>query len=185
MGNIEINVSLPLDDDGYFRRECPFCRKEFKVMLTKEEMATIAQKGIDSFMSESNEKTDSEQSDSEESYRFCPYCGQSAENDSWWTQEQLSYIGIFAKNIMANLVNEQLIRPLQRNFGQHRSGPFSLSFKGHEMEQQEPWISPETNDMDVFDLPCCNRKIKIEENTKAPMYCFFCGFPHERTDKTN
>ena len=179
MGDIEINISLPLDDEGFFRRECPFCRKEFKVMLTKEELVTLAQEGIDSFMTESEVKKDSDASGSQELEQFCPYCGQSAPNDSWWTQEQLSYISVFAQNIMANLVNEHLIRPLQRNFGQQRPGPLSISFKGHEMEQQEPWISPEVNDMDVFDLPCCNRKIKVEENTTGTIHCFFCGFPHE------
>lgn len=178
MGDIQINISLPLDDEGFFRRECPFCRKEFKVMLTKEELAPLAQEGIDSFMTESEAKTDSD-SNSEKIEQFCPYCGQSAPHDSWWTQEQLSYINVFAQNIMANLVNEHLIGPLQKSFGQQHSGSFSISVKGHEMEQQEPWMSPEVSDMDVFDLPCCNRKIKVEEKTTSPMHCFFCGFPHE------
>jgi len=64
MGDIEINISLPLDDEGFFRRECPFCRKEFKVMLTKEELVTLAQEGIDSFMTESEVKKDSDASSS-------------------------------------------------------------------------------------------------------------------------
>jgi len=179
MGDIEINISLPLDDEGFLRRECPFCRKEFKVMLTKEELVTLAQEGIDSFMTEAEAKTDSDANGSEELKQFCPYCGQRATNDSWWTQEQLSYINVFAQNIMASLINENLLGPLQRNFGHQQSGPFSISFQAHKMEQQEPWISPEVNDMSAFNLPCCNRKIKIEENTAGPKHCFFCGFPHE------
>ena len=179
MGDIEINISLPLDDGAFLRRECPSCRKEFKVMLTTEELVTLTQEGIHSFMTESESKTDSDTSVSEVLEQFCPYCGQSAPSDSWWTQEQLSYISVFAQNIMANLVNEGLIRPFQRSFGQQRSGPLSSSFEGHEMEQQEPWISPEVDDMDVFGLPCCNRKIKVEENTTGPVHCFFCGFPHK------
>ena len=167
MGDIELNISLPLDDEGFFRRECPFCRREF------------AQEGIDSFMTEAEGKADSDESNQEEPEYFCPYCGQSASKGSWWTQEQLSYINIFTQNIMASLINEHLIRPLQRNFGHQRSGPISISFHGHEMGQQEPWISPEVNDMNVFDLLCCNRKIKVEENTTGRIHCFFCGFPHE------
>lgn len=181
MGDIEINISLPLDDEGFFRRECPFCRREFKVMLTKDELGTLAQEGIDSFMTEAEGKTDSDESSREEPEQFCPYCGQSAPKDSWWTQEQLSYIVVFAQNIMASLINEHLIRPLRRNFGHQRSGPVSISFQSQEMEQQEPWISPEINDMDVFDLPCCNRKVKVEENTTGHIHCFFCGFPHKRS----
>jgi len=55
----------------------------------------------------------------------------------------------------------------------------SIRFEGKEMEQQKPWISPEVNDMEIFDLPCCQRKIKIEENWQDKVYCFFCGFPYE------
>lgn len=180
MGDIEINISLPLDDEGFFRRECPFCRKEFKVLLTEDERNSLALERIDSFMTEVERKTDSDESSQKGLEYFCPYCGQSAPKDSWWTQEQLSYINIFVKNIMASLVNEHLIRPLKRSFGQRSSGPISISFKGQEMEQQKPWISPEVNDMDEFDLPCCHRKIKIEDSKTGCIHCFFCGFPHER-----
>ena len=37
----------------------------------------------------------------------------------------------------------------------------------------------EVNDMEVFDLPCCQRKIKIEENWAKVTHCFFCGFPYK------
>ena len=71
MGDIEINISLPLDDEGFFRRECPFCRREFKVMLTKDELGTLAQEGIDSFMTEAEEKADSGDDSQEEVEYFC------------------------------------------------------------------------------------------------------------------
>lgn len=138
MGDTEVNVSFPLDDSGFFRRECPLCHKEFKVLLTKEELSTLAQERIDSFMIEPQEKADSDGGTQIEGEYFCPYCGQRATKDSWWTQEQLAYINIFAKNIAASLVNESLLRPLKRIFGHQSSGPISISFKGQEMEQQEP-----------------------------------------------
>ncbi len=180
MAEIEVNVSFPLDDEGFFRRECPFCRKEFKVLLTKEELGTLAQEGIDSFMIEPKEKADLDKDVQGEAEYFCPYCGQRAPKDSWWTQEQLAYVNIFAKNIMTSIVNEKLIRPLKGIFGHQSSSPISISFKGREMEQQEPWISPEVNDLDEFELPCCHRKIKIEDSKTGCIHCFFCGFPHER-----
>lgn len=179
MSELKMNISFPLDKDGFFRRECPLCCKEFKLLLKKEELADIAQKGIDSFMLEEEEdKTNSENSDVQQHEFFCPYCGQLANEGSWWTQEQLAYITIFAKNIMAKMVNEHFIRPLQRNFGRPSSGLISMQFKGKEMKEQEPWISPETDDMDIFELPCCQRKMKIEDGWEGKVHCFFCGFPH-------
>jgi len=116
MSEIKMNVSLPLDDDQFFRRECPLCNKEFKVLLTKEELADLAQKGIDSFMIEQDQEKDTEQSKDLKTEYICPYCGQKAPEDSWWTQEQLSFFGVIAQNITAQLVNEHLIQPLKKIF---------------------------------------------------------------------
>lgn len=179
MNEIRMNLSFPLDGDGFFRRECPFCYKDFKILLEKEELTDITQKGIDSFMIEmKKEVADLDDIEYSETEFTCPYCGQQAPNDSWWTQEQLAYVGIIAKNIMAKIVNENLIRPLKRTFQRPSSGMISIRFEGKEMKQQEPWISPETNDMEIFNLPCCQRKIKIEKNWQDTVYCFFCRFPY-------
>jgi hypothetical protein len=180
MSEIRMNLPFPLDDDRFFRRECPFCRKEFKVLLEKEELIDLAQKGIDSFMIDLKEEAiDLDESEGSETEFFCPYCGQRAPRGNWWTQEQLAYVGIVAKNIMAKIVNENFIHPLKRTFRRPSSGMVSIRFEGKEMEQQEPWISPEVNNMEIFDLPCCQRKIKIEDNWSGVVHCFFCGFPHE------
>jgi hypothetical protein len=88
---------------------------------------------------------------------------------------------VYAKNIMAKIVNEQLIKPMNRNFNKS-SGPISISFKGSEMKYEEPWISDEVNDMRVFDLPCCNEKLKIIEDWRKNVFCFYCGFKHEMSN---
>ncbi|HDG96652.1 MAG TPA: hypothetical protein ENG73_00545 [Desulfobacterales bacterium] len=183
MSEIKMNLSFSLDDDGFFRRECPFCRKEFKILLEKDELADLAQKGIDSFMIEPEEEAvDLDKSTRSETEFTCPYCGEQASSDSWWTQEQLAYIGIVVKNIVAKMVNEHLVRPIKKGFGKPTRGIVSIRFKGKEMEQQEPWISPEVNDMEAFELPCCQRKIKIEENWTNVIHCFFCGFPYKNRE---
>ncbi|MDO8885968.1 hypothetical protein [Candidatus Oleimmundimicrobium sp.] len=178
MSDIEMNLPFPLDDNGYFRRECPFCCKEFKVLLEKEELTDLAQKGLDSFMVETQEATNLDEDEHSEVEFTCPYCGQAAVSGNWWTQEQLAYISVVTKNIMAKIVNENLIRPLKRTSRKYGSGMISVQFEGKEMEQQEPWISPEVNDMKVYDLPCCQRKIKVEDGWASRVFCFFCGFPH-------
>ena len=179
---IELSLSLPLDDDGFFRRACPLCCREFKVLLKEEELISLAQEGLDSYMLETQaEVTDAE--DETKPVFTCPYCGQETLSDKWWTKEQLAYVGIAAQNIIAQIVNEQIIHPLKRMSRKHSFGPVTLQFQGNEMQQQEPWISPEINDMDTFDLPCCHRKIKIDEIRNSTVYCFFCGFPYELSDR--
>jgi hypothetical protein len=175
MGDFKMSISLPLDKDGFLRRECPLCCREFKLLLEEKELSDLAQKGIESFLLEEKEtENNSNDSDDQQKEYICPYCGQASPDNSWWTKEQLAYINIFAKNIMAKLLNEHFIHPLQRKFSSN-SGP--VQFKGKEMEAQEPWISPESDDMEVFELKCCNRKMKICDDWKGKIYCFFCGFP--------
>jgi hypothetical protein len=180
MNQTVLNVSFPLDDDGFFRRECPLCCREFKVLLTKEEMSDVIQFGLDSYMLESEAEATNESDNEEEASQLtCPYCGQQANRESWWTQEQITYLHVVFQNIVAEIVNKEFIRPLKGLSRRHSSGPITLKFTGKEMEQEEPWISPEVNDMEEFNLPCCQRKIKIQEGWTSVVHCFFCGFPYE------
>jgi hypothetical protein len=73
------------------------------------------------------------------------------------------------------LINEHFIRELNRSI----TGSEFIKFEGRELPIIEPWISPEIDDMDRFELPCCKQSIKIDENWPGNVYCFFCGFPHK------
>jgi hypothetical protein len=58
-------MSLPLDSDGFLRRQCPTCERELKWLAKEEE-------GEDPL------------TEPEGGY-FCPYCAIQAPSDSWWT----------------------------------------------------------------------------------------------------
>lgn len=179
MSEIVLNVSISLDDERFLRRECPNCVQEFKIQMSSEDLKDLAEKGIESFLTDDdNKKLDDED---EITKYFCPYCGQEAPITHWWTQEQLSYMQVYAKNIMAKIVNEQLIKPMKRNFNKS-TGPISISFKGSEMKYEDPWISDEVSDMQVFDLPCCNEQLKIIEDWRKNVFCFYCGFEHKMSN---
>jgi hypothetical protein len=171
---IEFKLSFPLDSDGFLRRQCQLCRKEFKILLNEDELGDLSQEGIESFMLEHSEEKDPEES-SEEGNFFCPYCRQTAGNDKWWTEEQDAFIKLHLNNIVSSIINDSFIRPLNRDFGSSKT----VKFEGKELDLKEPWISPEPNDMEIFELPCCQRKIKIDENWSGEIYCYFCGFPHK------
>jgi hypothetical protein len=176
MSELELSISFPLDVDKFLRRQCPLCRRDFKVLLEENEIEDLAKKGIKSFMLEQEEEKDDLEDETSE--YFCPYCGQSSPHDRWWTDEQSAYLGVYIENVMKELINKNLIGPLKRSFGRPSSGPISIRFEGKELKQEEPWISPEQNDMEIFDLPCCSRKLKIREDWKDKVFCYFCGFLH-------
>ena len=174
MSDLVINASVPLDDDRYLRRECPHCIREFKIKLSEEELTSYLDKHIASFLTD-EVVTDEDADETKEFY--CPYCKQTAPNTHWWTQEQLSYLEIFGKNILAKIVNENLIKPLKRT--RTRKNDFiSITFDAKEMVYEDPWISEEINDMVLFDLPCCGESIKIQEGLQEDVCCYYCGFIH-------
>lgn len=63
MEETEFTLSFPLDEDGFFRRACPTCSREFKWSHSE---------GDDSHVQPME--------------YFCPYCGVAAEPDEWQTR---------------------------------------------------------------------------------------------------
>ncbi len=180
MDSISFKVALPLDDSGYFRRECPLCAREFKILIEEEDLFELTKRRMDSYLLETKDADGESGTEEEAISNYCPYCGQSSTRDSWWTKEQLAYFRVFAENIIADILNENLIKPLKKSTRRSNRGCVSVSFKGEERKKGKPWISPEVNDMEVLDLPCCSSSIKILDDWGKTTHCFFCGFPHER-----
>ena len=175
-----IKVGLPVDNDRGLRRCCPFCKREFKIVLTEEELKGFAQKDLESFMIEANGESDAGQSEPLQEERTCPYCGQKASVSSWWTQAQVDFFMDIARNMAIKEINKSFKRLERLN---RPSSP--VKFEAREIKQVEPRVLSEPNDMKVFELPCCDQRIKIKEDWSDKVYCFFCGFPHESEAESN
>lgn len=149
MPEVRMAMSLPLDIDGFLRRECPYCKREFKVFPSGEE-------------NETKEKDVLE--------LICPYCGQSADKSSWWTTEQLRY----AKEVAFKKVLEPELKKLGRTL-EGVSKDSLVKVKMEKLPSKTPKIPEEADDMKIFELRCCNERIKIEENWKDDVHCIICG----------
>jgi DNA-directed RNA polymerase subunit RPC12/RpoP len=96
---ISFGMTIPLDSDGFLRRECPTCKREFKWRPTPEADAEPAQDG---------------------GY-FCPYCGVQAPIDAWLTQGQLA----LAQNIIATRAIGPMVSKLGRYQGPAELDPLT------------------------------------------------------------
>jgi hypothetical protein len=67
----EISISLPLDSDGFMRRECPACGRELKWKPAADGALPypVPAAGF-----------------------HCPYCREQAALDAWWTPAQLEVV---------------------------------------------------------------------------------------------
>lgn len=145
-------LSFPLDDDGFFRRACPTCSREFKWFHSEED-----------------------DSDEPPVEYFCPYCGVAAAPDEWQTEEQVRYI---EEEAFARIVGPAL-EELNGSFGSggRSSGdPFeiSLSVEVPDRRQAAPVFEP--NDMRRIDFACHPKEpVKVEEAWAGPVHCLLCG----------
>lgn len=147
MSEVRVGMSLPLDSDGFLRRECPTCEREFKGLYTADtESATPPQDG---------------------GY-FCPYCGIQAPPESWFTQAQID----LARNTVATEVVGPMLQDFARDLGRSSRG-FKVKAKFDPPEKMDPLT--EVDDMRRVDFECHpSEPIKVLDDWDRPVYCVQC-----------
>lgn len=124
---IRVPLSLPLDSDGFLRRECPTCEEEFKWFSHAE---------------------DDHEAEPTFQY-FCPICGVAAGLDSWWTPAQLEYGFGSAGGAIDQAMNDAIADAFKGIKGMkfNQNSSFSL-----DIETPDPLI--ESDDMVIVEPPC-------------------------------
>jgi ribosomal protein S27E len=146
---IRVPVSLPLDSDGFLRRECPTCEEEFK------------------WFSHAEGDHDAEQA----SQYFCPICGAAAGLDSWWTPAQLEYGFGSASGAIDEAMNDAIADAFKgiKGLKFKQNSSFSL-----DIETPDPLIEPD--DMVIVEPPChTNEPLKVPEGSTERVFCLVCG----------
>ncbi|MFI1064654.1 hypothetical protein ACH4TC_22520 [Streptomyces spororaveus] len=145
-------MSLPLDNDGFLRRECPHCVDQFKW-----------------HHGPANEEA--EQQPSPTTY-YCPLCGQPAGPDSWWTREQIDY----AKGLMAPAAARMVEQELKATLKQIRSKYVKVDLRGSVENPETPSPLIEPDDMVIVTSPCHSYEpVKVPDDTSGPYHCLVCG----------
>jgi hypothetical protein len=147
---MNIPVSLPLDSDGFLRRECPRCERQFKWHHgpADEEAVTYADPPA----------------------YYCPFCGEPATHGSWWTKEQIEYAHGMAAPKIHRFVRGEVgdIFRGTKNIAFRSAG--SLDVPGFPVALVEP------DDMQIITSPChAYEPIKVPADPSACYYCLLCG----------
>lgn len=147
-----MEISLPLDSDGFLRRECPHCELEFKWHDGPANDVAEQQPSSDTF--------------------YCPLCGEPAGPDSWWTQGQLEILDNAKDRVLGQGLDE-IFSDLERSTRRNKY----VRFKAESVrlpEVADPLVEPE--DMIVVTSPChAWEPIKIPEEHMGPVHCLVCG----------
>lgn len=146
---IRVPMTLPLDGDGFLRRECPTCESEFKWF-----------------------GHDEGDSDAEPvSQYFCPLCGVPAGTDSWWTPAQLEHGFGAAGGAIDQLVKDTMADVFKgiKGLTYKANSSFTLG-----IEAPEPLSEPD--DMVIVEAPCHpNEPLKVPEGRTVRVHCLVCG----------
>lgn len=145
-------VSLPLDSDGFLRRQCPTCDRQFKWHDGPANEQAEGQAVVSAY--------------------FCPICGDPALVDQWWTSEQVQHINGVALPAALQGVNDEL----DSMFRGMNSKNFRITKKGQFDIPDEPDPLMEPDDMMIIASPChAWEPVKVPEGSTSPFYCLVCG----------
>ncbi len=149
---MDISIQLPLDGDGFLRRQCPNCNAVFK-------------------WHHGPANAEAEVAPPSAAY-FCPLCGDPAEVDRWYTDEQVAYIeGVAMPTVMREA--DTLLRDA---FSGLSSAHIKVTTSGSLDVPAEPdaLVEPE-DDMAIVVSPChAYEPVKVVKGT-GPLHCLVCG----------
>jgi hypothetical protein len=149
---INLSMSLPLDADGFLRRECPTCGREFKWF------ADQAQDSLSEPVPDAG--------------YHCPLCDVQAPEDSWWTQAQAE----LARDIAAKAVLGPEMEKLADTIT--RSGGGMIEMRMDVPDLPEPRTLSESDDMRRVDFECHpSEPVKVPDDWTAVVHCLICGAP--------
>ncbi|MET3963099.1 hypothetical protein ABIE44_003033 [Marmoricola sp. OAE513] len=150
---MELSIELPVDNDGFLRRECPHCEQEFKWHHGPANEEAEHQQPADAY--------------------FCPLCGQVAGPDSWWTQAQLDLIQAEVSGHVGSQLNDMFDDAFR---GLRGGGLVRVETSGGFDDVETPEPLDEPDDMSIVASPCHGwEPVKVPENASGPFYCLVCG----------
>jgi hypothetical protein len=152
---METSVSFPLDSDGFLRRECPTCEREFKWLPS----------------SAGDDSTESVDAVDPGGY-YCLYCGVQADAGKWLTKAQVA--------LVLHVARREFVDPILRDFasGLERQSSKFVTFRANRNfgdTSSEPKLTEE-DDMKRVDFACHpSEPVKVLEDWQGPVRCLVCG----------
>ena len=144
---MEIQLSIPLDKDGFIEMECDYCKNRFMLH-------------------------ESVYSDEANLHFFCPICGIPNSISSFYCQEILDAVEQKAWEYMHDVILRQLGPTIKEI---NKSGFVKMSIDMPKKEPEKELYAP-INEYVLSHQNCCDVDVKtIELDAQIGLYCPICG----------
>mgnify|MGYP000008800761 CR=1 FL=1 len=148
MSKTTLPMEVRLDADGFVRRQCPRCRRQWKWLASSFQQGPVP------------------------THIYCPYCGHAAPPDQWWTRAQIEY----AKALVMSDVMGPALERLARNWKRLNRPGSLVRFESSYRNPRRPTPPAEPNDMRKAVPPCHPEKpVKVLEDWHGALHCPACG----------
>jgi hypothetical protein len=162
---VQLSMSLPLDSDGFLRRECPTCEREFKWLPSPDPESD-----------EGDAVGTTEATEAPDGY-YCPYCAVTAPPDAWLTNAQVAAAEELVQRELVDPELHTLKREIDR-LNRRSGGLIDIDVR---LERDEPEPAPELDepdDMRRVDFSCHPPEpVKVLDDWESPVHCLICGEP--------
>jgi hypothetical protein len=162
-------LRIPLDGDGFSRRECPRCRAHFKLRWSAREAAVLAA-GMARRVNllgtfEGRELPP----------RHCPYCAATAPAHEFFTPEVQRHLDAEAERLENEVRLHRFHLPDEWLGDNPRASSAPLA-----AAPPPPPRPDHADDLVRIGLPCCNEEHKVSGAWLGPIRCHLCGVAHLR-----
>lgn len=172
---VRFRLAVSVDRDGFLRRTCPACGRDFKTELDPADLqwalsAECRRVGLD--------VGDADHDTTDASLR-CPFCAHVAESPEMHTEETSDYLRrLILREFVLPKMNAEM-SALEDVFSSTRGGAgfLSISMKfTHERDvlPARPIHGPEPADMKIVSFLCCGKRLKVPEAWTELDACAYC-----------
>lgn len=144
---MDLNISIPLDDDGFIEMECDYCKNRFMLH-------------------------NSVYSDEANLYFFCPVCGLPNSINTFYCPEVLEAVHQKAENYLQEEIQRKFSSTMRRF---NKKGPIKLSLNTPKRTPEKVLYKP-INEYVLSHQCCCNIDVKVRDfDNQIGIYCPICG----------
>jgi hypothetical protein len=161
-------LRVPLDGDGFSRRECPRCGAHFKLRWSGREAHLLA--------AALGRRLEHDGDAESCAPRFCPYCACTADADAFLTGDVQRQLDGEASRIAQEVRSRRLLLPAEWA----GANPRARSHAATAPERRPPPRADPVDELLPIALPCCGEEQKVNSAWMGPIRCHLCGIAHLR-----